>query len=141
VKTAYVVDASVAVKWFVPEIHSEHALRLLRKGFDLQAPELIQAEFGNILWKKCRAGELDGTTAGEILGSFKRSPLVVHPHGALLKLAWEIALKYRQTFYDCLYLALAMAGKARMVTADRKFYEALAGTSSGRHLLWIEEVS
>jgi predicted nucleic acid-binding protein len=141
VKTAYVVDASVAVKWFVPEIHSEHALRLLRKRFDLQAPELIQAEFGNILWKKCRAGELDGTTAGEILGSFKRSPLVVHPHGALLKLAWEIALKHRQTFYDCLYLALAMAEKARMVTADRKFYEALAGTSSERHLLWIEDVT
>jgi len=140
VKTAYVVDASVAVKWFVPEIHSEHALRLLRKRFDLQAPELIQAEFGNILWKKCRAGELDGTIAGEILGSFKRSPLVVHPHGALLKLAWEIALKHRQTFYDSLYLALAMTEKARMVTADRKFYEAFAGTSSGRHLLWVEEV-
>lgn len=140
-KTAYVVDASVAVKWFVPEIHSVPALRLLRKRFDLQAPELIQAEFGNILWKKCRAGELDGTTAGEILDNFKRSPLVVHPHGAFMKLAWEIALKHRQTFYDSLYLALAMAEKARMVTADRKFYEALAGTSSGRHLLWIEEVS
>ena len=38
-KTAYVVDASVAVKWFVPEIHSEHALLLLRKRFALQAPE------------------------------------------------------------------------------------------------------
>ena len=140
-KTAYVVDASVAVKWFVPEVHSGHALRLLRKRFALQAPELIQAEFGNILRKKCRAGELDGTTAGEILDNFERSPLVVHPHGALLKLAWEIALKYRQTFYDSLYLALAMAEKARMVTADRKFYEALAGTASGRHLLWIEEVT
>jgi len=141
VKTAYVVDASVAVKWFVPEIHSEHALRLLRKRFALQAPELIQAEFGNILWKKCRAGELDGTTAGEILDNFKRSPLVVQPQGAFLKLAWEIALKHRQTFYDSLYLALAMAEKARMVTADRKFYGALSGTPMGRHLLWIEEVT
>ena len=140
-KTAYVVDASVAVKWFVPEVHSEHALRLLRKRFDLQAPELIQAEFGNILRKKCRAGELDGTTAGEILDNFKRSPLVVQPHGAFMKLAWEIALKHRQTFYDSLYLALAMTEKARMVTADRKFYEALAGTASGRYLLWIEEVA
>jgi len=141
VKTAYVVDASVAVKWFVPEIHSEHALRLLRKKLALRAPELIQAEFGNILWKKCRAGELDGTTAGKILDNFRRSPLVVQPHGAFMRLAWEIALKHRQTFYDSLYLALAMAEKARMVTADRKFYEALAGTSSGRHLLWIEEAT
>ncbi|MGZ8429750.1 MAG: type II toxin-antitoxin system VapC family toxin [Candidatus Deferrimicrobiaceae bacterium] len=140
-KTDYVVDASVAVKWFVPEIHSVHALRLLRKGYDMQAPELIQAEFGNILWKKCRAGELDGTTAGEILDDFKRSPLVVQPHWALMKLAWEIALKHRQTYYDSLYLALAMAEKARMVTADRKFFDALVGTSAKRHLLWIEDVT
>ena len=140
-KTAYVVDASVAVKWFVPEVHSGHALRLLRKRSALKAPELIQAEFGNILWKKCRTGELDGTTAGEILDDFKRSPLVLHSHGSLMKLAWGIALIHRQTFYDSLYLALAMAEKGRMVTGDRKFYEALAGTSSGRHLLWIEEVT
>ena len=140
-KTTYVVDASVALKWFVPEVHSEHALRLLRKRFALQAPELIQAEFGNILWKKCRAGELDGITAGEILDNFKRSPLVVQPHGAFLKLAWEIALKHRQTFYDSLYLGLAMAEKARMVTADRKFFQALAGTAAERHLLWIEDVT
>jgi len=141
VKTAYVVDASVAVKWFVPEVHSGHALRLLRKKFHLHAPELIQAEFGNILVKKCRAGELDGTTAGEILDNFKKSPLVVQPHGAFMKLAWGIALKYRQTFYDSLYLALAMTEKARMVTADRKFFDALAGTSTQRHLLWIEEMT
>ncbi|MCL5966040.1 MAG: type II toxin-antitoxin system VapC family toxin [Deltaproteobacteria bacterium] len=140
-KTAYVVDASIAVKWFVPEVHSGHALHLLRKRFSLQAPELIQAEFGSILWKKCRAGELDGTTAGGILDSFRRSPLVVHPHGAILKLAWEIALKHRQTFYDSLYLALAMTEKARMVTADRKFCDALAGTPAERHLLWIEDVT
>jgi predicted nucleic acid-binding protein len=140
-KTAFVVDASVAVKWFVPEIHSEHAVRLLRKRVDLMAPELIQAELGNILWKKCRAGEFDGTTGGEILDNFKRSPLVVHPHEPLLKLAWEIAVKYRQTFYDSLYLSLAMAEKTRMVTADRKFFDALTGTAPSPHLLWIEDVT
>ena len=139
-KTAYVVDAGVAVKWYLPEIHSGHALRLLRKRFDLQAPELIQAEFGNILRKKCRAGEFEDTTAGEILDIFMRSPLRVHPHRTILSLAWGIAMKHRQTFYDSLYLALAMTEKARMVTADRKFYDALAGTPAERHLLWIEEV-
>lgn len=139
-KAAYVVDAGVAVKWFVPEIHSGSALCLLRKRFDLKAPELILAEFGNILWKKSRAGELDGTTGGEILDTFKRLPLVLHPHGAYLKLAWGIAMKYRQTVYDSLYLALAMTEKARMVTADRKFFDALAGTPAERNLRWIEDV-
>ena len=139
-KSSCVVDASVAVKWFVPEIHSGHAVRLIRRRFTLKAPELIQAEFGNILWKKCRAGEFDGKTAGEILESFRRSPLVVHPHGALLGLAWELSMKYGQTFYDSMYLALAMTEKSRMVTADRKFHAALGGTPAGRYLLWIEDV-
>lgn len=139
-KAAFVVDASVAIKWFVPEIHAESALRLLREGTDLHAPELIQAEFGNILWKKCRAGEFDGEIAEEILAGFRRAPLVLHPHGSCLHAAWEIARKYGRTFYDSLYLALAMAEKAPMVTADRKFFDALAGTPPARHLRWIEDL-
>lgn len=122
------------------EIHAEHALRLLRRKPALQAPEWIQAEFGNILRKKCRAGEFDQATAGQILNTFKRAPLGLHPHGAFLALAWETALKHRQTFHDSLYLALAMSGKTRMVTADRRFFNALAGTAAERHLLWIEDV-
>ncbi|HEY3488720.1 MAG TPA: type II toxin-antitoxin system VapC family toxin [Candidatus Deferrimicrobiaceae bacterium] len=139
-KAAFVVDASVAVKWFVPEIHAGSALRLLREGTGLHAPELIQAEFGNILWKKCRAGELDGKTAGEILVGFRRAPLAIHPYGSCLHTAWEIARRYDRTFYDSLYLALAMAEKAPMVTADRKFFDALAGTPAAKHLRWIEDV-
>ena len=37
----FVVDASVAIKWFVPEIHAEAARRLLREGITLLAPDLI----------------------------------------------------------------------------------------------------
>jgi predicted nucleic acid-binding protein len=54
----YVVDASVAVKWFVPEIHSAEALRLLSLYCELLAPDLLPSEFGNILWKKTRRGEI-----------------------------------------------------------------------------------
>lgn len=36
-----VVDDSVAIKWFVPEIHAEAARRLLREGITLLAPDLI----------------------------------------------------------------------------------------------------
>jgi predicted nucleic acid-binding protein len=44
----YVVDASVAVKWFVPEIHSAEALRLLSSDCELLAPDLLPSELGNI---------------------------------------------------------------------------------------------
>jgi predicted nucleic acid-binding protein len=47
--TGFVVDASVALKWFLPEVHSDAAARLLREGYRLHAPDLIRAEFGNVL--------------------------------------------------------------------------------------------
>ena len=45
----FVVDASVAVKWYVPEEHSEIALLLLDDNFSRIVPRLFFSEFGNIL--------------------------------------------------------------------------------------------
>jgi predicted nucleic acid-binding protein len=39
-----VVDASVAAKWYVPEIHSDAAVRLLDPEIVLLAPDLIIPE-------------------------------------------------------------------------------------------------
>jgi predicted nucleic acid-binding protein len=38
--SAFVVDASVVVKWFVPEIHSDAARRLLVLPHEYVAPDL-----------------------------------------------------------------------------------------------------
>lgn len=56
---ALVVDASVAVKWLVPEEHSEAAARLTVSGEDLHAPRLLAAELANALWRKARLGDMD----------------------------------------------------------------------------------
>lgn len=48
----YVVDASIAVKLYVPEIHSAQAIRFFSDGHELIVPDLMLAEFGNIIWKK-----------------------------------------------------------------------------------------
>ena len=45
----FVVDASVAIKWYLPENFSEDADRLLNPLFELLVPELLFAETGNIL--------------------------------------------------------------------------------------------
>jgi predicted nucleic acid-binding protein len=50
--TDYVVDASVVIKWFVPEILEAEAKRWIDPSFVLFAPDLLPSEFGNILWKK-----------------------------------------------------------------------------------------
>jgi predicted nucleic acid-binding protein len=46
-----VVDANVAIKWFVPAIHADAARRLLREGMTLLVPDLIWAEVINALWQ------------------------------------------------------------------------------------------
>lgn len=45
----FVVDASVAMKWYLPENYSEHADRLLNPFFELLVPELLFSEIGNVL--------------------------------------------------------------------------------------------
>ena len=42
----YTIDASVAVKWFVAEVHSEAAARWLDFNPVLVAPDLLFAEAG-----------------------------------------------------------------------------------------------
>ena len=47
--SCYVIDASVAVKWFVPETYSQAALHFLDVDHELIAPDLLIPELGNTL--------------------------------------------------------------------------------------------
>jgi predicted nucleic acid-binding protein len=123
-----VVDASVALKWYVPEPDSDRARRILGGGDELIAPDLLVAEFGNILWKKVRRGELADAEAEEIAEQFtSRCPVLIRPSGPYLRPALEIGLRLQRTVYDSLYLALAVADGAQMVTADARLVHALDG--------------
>jgi predicted nucleic acid-binding protein len=65
--SVFVVDASVVIKWFVPEIHSAAARRWLGASHDYVAPDLLFLEAGNAVWKKVRRKELDVTEARQLL--------------------------------------------------------------------------
>ncbi|NPV07727.1 MAG: type II toxin-antitoxin system VapC family toxin [Anaerolineae bacterium] len=135
-----VVDASVAVKWFVPEVHSDAARRLLQDGTDLLAPDLIWAEVGNVLWRKWRSGELAAEDACGILVSFRRMPLRMHAGESLYDVAWPVAYALGMTFYDSLYLALALKAGCTLVTADLRLCSAVRGSQWSNHCLWVEDV-
>ena len=62
-----VVDASVAIKWVIPEEGAEAALRA-RAHFAISAPELIIPEMANILWKKHQRRELSAVEASIAAG-------------------------------------------------------------------------
>ena len=135
-----VIDASVAVKWFLPEIHSRAAERLLNEAFELLAPDLIWSELGNVLWKRWRRGELAEHSASEILTDFKRYPLLIYRSGPLLEDVWRLAANLNRSFYDCVYLALAKTQECPLVTADAKFFNALKNHRPWPPLIWVEEI-
>lgn len=73
--STFVVDASVAIKWFLLEIHNEAALRLQHPDHSLHIPGLFLLEFGNILCKKECQGELSYDESNEILHALQRIPI------------------------------------------------------------------
>lgn len=136
----FVVDASVAVKWFLPEDNSKEALQLLREGNELLAPDLIWAEVANVVWKRFRRGELEQAEGAALLRDLRRVPIRTCPSDLLLESAWAIAVNHGRTIYDSLYLALAVNRECPMVTADGLLYRALKQGGWAQHLLWIGDV-
>lgn len=137
--TRCVVDASVVVKWFVPEVHTDAALRYLDDAHERLAPDLLLPETGNILWKKVRLGEIAEGEGRKILRAVGAAPLRFHASAFLMEPAFEIANATGRSVYDSLYLALAVAQGCRLVTADRRLYNALHGGPLARSLQWVEE--
>lgn len=129
-----VVDAGVAAKWFLPEPDAAAALRLLNGRHRLAAPDLIRAEFGNIVWKLHARGTLGTNEASEMIEHFLSMPLQIHDSTYLLAPALEIAVTTHRTVYDGLYLALAVELDGTVITADERWVNALQRTPFARFL-------
>jgi predicted nucleic acid-binding protein len=138
--TACVVDASVAIKWFLPEIHAADARRLLTGEFEMLAPDLIYPEVGNVLWKRVRSGEITEEEALAVLHSFGAIDLSISPSWPLAAASLVIACESRRTVYDSLYVALAIRERAPLITADERFFNALRGTKLDPHVLWVGDL-
>lgn len=138
---AWVVDASVAVKWYLNEPHSDAALGLLCDEALLVVPDLLFSEVASALWKRSRRRELEPEEAAEWLDELVRVPLLVEPSRPYAKVALELALETGCTPYDSLYLAIALGCECALVTADRTLFAALREGQYGDSVRWIEDVS
>ncbi len=134
-----VVDSSVVIKWFVPEVHSDDALRCLDPDLERNAPELLLAEVGNVLWKKVGRGELTAAEANKIAEDVEQADVNIHPMRPLFGPGLRFALATGRLAYDCIYLALADSLSTRVLTADRRLYNALQGSPYSRLVLWVED--
>lgn len=135
------VDASVAVKWYFREEHREAALRLLGEQHTLLAPDLLIAEFANVAWKYVRRGNATVVEARRALNQLLIVPLTLYATRSVVPAALDIACETGRTAYDSIYLALAQAQGCQLVTADRRFYNAMQDTPYEKTMLWVEDVS
>ena len=135
-----VVDASVAVKWYVTEPLTAEALRVLNGTDPLHAPDFLDPEVANILWKKVRKGDITRARADAILADLASAPIARTPDAGLVGPAFDLAVQTGRTVYDCLYLALAVRLNGRMVTADDRLVNALANTPWAGHVLRLADV-
>lgn len=127
------VDASVAVQWFIPEPGSESSNVLLESTRSLLAPDLMPVEFANALWKKARRGDLSESDVYAALTRLLGADIVLVSTLALLPRATRLAVQTGHPVYDCVYLALAVERGAILATSDAR----LGRTAAGQGLrLW-----
>jgi predicted nucleic acid-binding protein len=119
-----IVDASVAVKWFIEEAGTEVADGLADGG-NLAAPALIRIEVAGAISRKVRIHEIDPREAelavGEWFQSIADGVVALLPDEDYLLEAFRLALALGHALQDCLYLAAAKHHGAPLVTADAKF--------------------
>jgi predicted nucleic acid-binding protein len=124
----FVVDASVVLKWFVPEIHSDAARRLLQLPHQYLAPDLLFAETANAIWKKIRRGELTGEQGQRLVDDIGAVAIEAVSCRVLASDAHALAVATGRTVYDALYLALAVRLQTRMITADERLATAVSAS-------------
>ncbi|HUW63959.1 MAG TPA: type II toxin-antitoxin system VapC family toxin [Spirochaetia bacterium] len=137
-----VVDASTAIKWYIPETLSSQAVELLALAeagtVALQAPDMVLVEIGEVLRHKLKLREMDATTARYIAETVADSfPVAVMPTQDLLPAALEIAAAFDRPLAECLYLALAEQWDTFLVTADEEMVRVYRGTVLAGRIKWL----
>ncbi|MBX3402154.1 MAG: type II toxin-antitoxin system VapC family toxin [Phycisphaeraceae bacterium] len=134
---ALVIDASVAVKWFLPEKDSEQAARLLSGTRRLVAPDLLWIEVAAVLWKVVRRSAITPDEAHRIIADAAAFPVETIESFSLLPEAMRIAMETGRTVYDSLYVSLAAVERSAVVTADERLVNALSQTTWARHVVLL----
>jgi predicted nucleic acid-binding protein len=137
--TTLVIDASVAIKWLVPEEMSDVARDIYGVGDRLVAPRLIKTEVANALARKTIQGLL---SRQEATYHFSTLPVLLPELievDDLIEPALENACALRHPIYDLIYLETARRFDAQLVTADRRFSAKLAGSDLARHITLLSD--
>ena len=127
-----VVDASVVAKWFIPENHTERALRVRDShaagDITLVAPDLLIYEVANTLRYRRDFQEEAVIVCASILCAFG---IELEPPGPReISRAVAEAASRDLSVYDGSYISIAKKHATKVVTADAKLHLAGGGNDT-----------
>ncbi|MEX1004851.1 MAG: type II toxin-antitoxin system VapC family toxin [Acidimicrobiia bacterium] len=117
-----IVDASCLYEVVADGPDAEAVRRRLAEETDQAAPQLIDAEVLGLIRRDALFGRLDATAAGQAIADLRDWPGERFGHRLLLDRAWSLRDNVRT--WDALYVALAEAMQATLITRDRRLARA-----------------
>jgi predicted nucleic acid-binding protein len=133
----FVIDASVAIKWFIEENDSLTAIRLKENHSNgktiLIAPDLLIYEVANLLLFSKLFEFSDIKKFLQDLYDLEID--LISPSSDIIESAAELAFDKRISIYDASYLAIAKEFDIKLITANEKLY------NSTKELPCIELIS
>jgi predicted nucleic acid-binding protein len=122
-----VIDASVAVKWLVPEPGDAQARTYLHGNERMVAPSIVRVEVANAVIRLFREKRLPENVARTACGLWDTllADHVLHliPNEELYPAALALAFQVGHSLPDCLYLAAGKSSGFKIVTADEPMYK------------------
>ena len=111
-----VVDASAMVEFLLQTVVGQRVEARVSGNETLHAPHLLDVEVLQALRRLVRMREVTPIRAHEALDDLRDFGLYRHGHVDLLERAWR--LRDNLTAYDAMYVALAEALDATVITCD-----------------------
>ncbi len=125
------LDASVASKWWLPaEPGAPEAVDLFARyaagSVAFAVPDQFWSEATNVLWKAAGRRRLTADETRKAFSELSAVQCTTVPTLPLLPQALDLALRYRCSVYDAVYVVTALQLNSVLVTADAALARGLA---------------
>jgi predicted nucleic acid-binding protein len=133
-----VIDAGVALRWYVEAPGTRDALALLERDEPLVAPDLLVAEVTSAAWRLANANEITREHGKRIAAAIAPSFDRLVASAQLASQAYALSSMLDQPVGACFYLALAELEKCVLVTADRRLLHRVEQTAFRSAVISLE---
>ncbi|MGP6190540.1 MAG: type II toxin-antitoxin system VapC family toxin [Vulcanimicrobiaceae bacterium] len=128
----YVLDASVALAWYLPDENERYASMLLERieNSQLYVPPIWPVETANALLSAERRGRVSREEADSFIDSLRSLPIEIALESDLANMPSIVALARENglTTYDASYLRTALGLGLPLATLDRRLQSAARRT-------------